>query len=90
MLVYAIEQGGYGAGVVILTYANRKGMEHYLHVRKSKTGGDRFCFSSRAKGPFLDRVPEGYEIHESPNGRVSVRLGKFVKHLGKESFYELD
>lgn len=73
MPVYAIGQGGYGAGVVMLTYTNRKGVEHCLHVRKSKTGGDRFYFSSRAEGPFLDRVPEGCEIHESPNGRVSLR-----------------
>jgi len=58
---------------VILTYTNRKGVQHYLRAVKAKAGGDRFYFSSKAEGPFLDRIPEGYEIHESPNGRVSVR-----------------
>jgi len=62
-----------GVEVVILTYTNRKGVEHYLHVRKTKAGKERFYFSSKPKGPFCDRVPDGYEIHESPNGRVSLR-----------------
>lgn len=54
------------------TYTNRKGTTYYLCKGKTKRGNARYYFSRQPKDEPVERVPEGYEIRENINGRVSI------------------
>jgi len=56
-----------------MKYVNRKGQMYYLHRGVTGTGRPRYYFSRKAEGDLVERVPEGYEIYERPNGQVYLR-----------------
>ena len=53
-------------------YMNQKGDEYFLHTIKTKTGIVRYTMKKTADGA-LAELPEGYEVAENVNGKVSVR-----------------
>jgi len=54
------------------SYRNRKGVTYFLHARKTKTGKVRYVFArSVGEGP-VEEIPQGYRVHESVNGQVSL------------------
>lgn len=57
------------------SYTNRKGATYYLRATVTKKGTVRYAMSRSEEGA-IDELPEGYEVTESPNGMVSVRLAK--------------
>jgi hypothetical protein len=54
-------------------YKNRKGLTYFLHKGKTKTGRDRYYFSTKNTGELCSEVPEGYEIYEHPDSKVFLR-----------------
>jgi len=58
---------------MVLTYTNRKGDTYYLHQGLTKKGNPKYFFSRKKDGKLLEKVPEGYEIYENPNGLVFLR-----------------
>ncbi|MFO7945055.1 MAG: hypothetical protein R6U51_12225 [Anaerolineales bacterium] len=56
-----------------VTYTNRRGSTYKLFRTKTKTGKDRYYFAkSSSKGELCEKIPEGFEIRESPNSVVSL------------------
>jgi len=54
-------------------YTNRRGRTYILHAGVTRTGKPRYYFSGKSEGDLVDEMPDGYEVHENPNGLVSVR-----------------
>ncbi len=54
-------------------YTNRKRITYYLHEDNTKTGKDRYYFSTKDEGNLVDALPEGYEIYEHPYSQVFLR-----------------
>jgi len=61
---------------MVLTYTNRKDDKYYLHEGRTKTGTPKYFFSTRKDGKLLERIPDGYEIYENPNGLVFLRKAR--------------
>ncbi|HTP27988.1 MAG TPA: hypothetical protein VMK12_20330 [Anaeromyxobacteraceae bacterium] len=59
---------------IAFEYVNRKGTRYFLCETKTKTGKTRYVFSREPTGTPLAAVPSGYEIAESVNGMVSLRM----------------
>lgn len=60
-----------------MEYVNRKGDTYYLQQGKTKTGKPKYYFGRRLTAAPLDAMPEGYEVHESPeNGQVHARKAR--------------
>jgi hypothetical protein len=57
-----------------LAYTNRKGVTYYLHEGRTKSGKPRYFFARSVGDGSLVELPSGYEVVESINGVVSVRL----------------
>ena len=56
------------------TYVNCRGDVYYLRSGKSGRGGGTLIICSKKCTPdALEAIPEGMEIAESPNGKVSCR-----------------
>ena len=53
---------------MVIEYTNRVGKTYYLLQGKTKTGKPRYFFSLQqsGKGKAIDKIPEGFEIHEHP------------------------
>jgi hypothetical protein len=53
-------------------FTNSKGNTYVLHANKRKTSTGKeqtlYFFSREEKAGALDKVPEGYEVHETANG----------------------
>ena len=62
-----------------ITYTNRKDRTYTLCRKLTKNGKFRYNFYSKPIGEPIDHIPEGYEIVESVNGRVS--LSKILPRL---------
>ncbi len=59
---------------MVMEYVNRKGDTYYLQQGKTKTGKPKYYFGRRLSAAPLDAMPEGYEVHESPeNAQVHAR-----------------
>jgi len=56
-----------------VTHTSRTGKTYYLHTGPKRGGGTQYFFSTKADGPLAERVPEGFEIHETVNGQVYLR-----------------
>ena len=56
-----------------ITYTNRKGVTYHLHQGTTKKGNPRYYFSKKEPATALKTIPDGYEIHEIPNGQVFLR-----------------
>jgi hypothetical protein len=66
-------------------YVNRRGEKYFLLQGTTKTGKPKFYVSRKAEGVPVDKVPDGYEIHENPErGIVSVRKLRPTKILSLE------
>ncbi|HOJ10444.1 MAG TPA: hypothetical protein PK733_07620 [Clostridiales bacterium] len=53
-------------------YTNYKGDRYYLHEGISKKGNPIYWFSksTMGKGKLAEKIPNGFEIYEEPNGMV--------------------
>jgi hypothetical protein len=58
------------------TYTTRRGKTYYLHTGPKRGGGIQHYVSADPAGSVAEAVPEGFEIHETPNGQVYVRKKK--------------
>lgn len=56
-----------------ITHTSRTSKTYYLHTGPKRGGGTQHFLSTKAAGPLADRVPEGFEIHETVNGQVFLR-----------------
>lgn len=56
-----------------MRYTNRKGQVYYLHQGTTKSGTPKYFFSQKSDGRPIPDIPDGYEVYENPNGRVSLR-----------------
>lgn len=59
-----------------ITHTSRTGKTYYLHRGPKRGGGTQHFLSTKADGPLAERVPEGFEIHETVNGQVYLRRQK--------------
>ena len=55
-----------------VVYTNHKGQKYFLCKGLSNRGTVRYYFSPNPQAGILESLPEGYEIQESVNGRVSL------------------
>jgi hypothetical protein len=58
------------------THTTRRGRTYYLHTGPKRGGGVQHFVSTDPDGPTADSVPDGFEIHETPNGQVYLRKMK--------------
>lgn len=57
-----------------LEHVNRRGDRYYVLQGRTKTGKPKYYCSRKPEGERVDRLPEGYEVRESPDtGIVTVR-----------------
>lgn len=56
-----------------ITHINRRGKIYYLHIGKTKTGKNKYFFSTKSIGTLAETIPNGYEIYENPNAQVFLR-----------------
>jgi hypothetical protein len=57
----------------MVEYVNRKGDAYFLHEGVTKTEKPKYFFSKKRQGRLASGIPDGFEIHESPNALVSLR-----------------
>ena len=69
---------------MILTCTNRRGVLHYLHAGKTKTGQDRYYFSANSEGTLLDQIPEGHGLVGEVARVVSVMPLWKLQRVGNE------
>ena len=58
------------------TYTTRRNKTYYLHTGPKRGGGIQHYVSTDPDGPVAEAVPDGFEIHETPNGQVYLRKSK--------------
>ena len=58
------------------TYTTKRGKIYYLHTGPKRGGGTQHYVSTDPMGPVAGSLPEGFEIHETPNGQVYLRKKK--------------
>ena len=56
-----------------IIHRSRTGKTYYLHTGPKRGGGVQHFFSTKPEGSLAERVPEGFEIHETVNGQVYLR-----------------
>lgn len=56
-----------------VSYVNRRGQTYYLQQRATKTGKMAYYFTMKSQGDLVEEIPDGFEVYESPNGRVFLR-----------------
>ena len=56
-----------------IQYTNRRSQTYYLHQSTTKNGKPRYNFSLKSEGTLVDKIPDGFEIYENPNGRIFLR-----------------
>lgn len=56
-----------------ITHVNRRGRTYYLHCGRTKTGKDKYFVSTKQDGELAERIPDGSEIYENPDGQVFLR-----------------
>jgi len=61
---------------MVLTHTNRRGDTYYLHQGLTKKGNPKYFFSRQKDGKLPERIPEGYETYENPNGLVFLRRAR--------------
>lgn len=54
-------------------HTNWRGDTYYLHEGVTNKGNPRYFFSRNPKGKLSERIPDGYEVYEMPNGRPYAR-----------------
>jgi len=68
-----------------IEHVNRRGDKYYLFQGATKTGKPKYYVSRKPDGVHVDRMPDGYEFHESPkDGVLSVREVRPTKVLPQE------
>lgn len=59
----------------MFTYANKRGVEYYVHETRTKGGARRYVVKRAVDGALAD-LPTGMEIVENVNGQVSLRAAR--------------
>jgi hypothetical protein len=67
-----------------VTHTNRKGATYTLCRGLTKTGKPRYYFARQPKGEPVEKIPEGFRISESVNGRVSLVKDRPMQILPEE------
>ena len=57
----------------MFSYANRKNVTYYLHLRRTSTGNAGYVMTRSSEGA-LENIPPGMEIVENVNAQVSARM----------------
>ncbi len=57
-----------------ITHVNRKWKTYYLHIGKTKSGKDKYYFSTKSDETLAETIPDGYEVYENPNAQVFLRI----------------
>lgn len=57
----------------LVTHTNRLGDLFFLHSRETDPGSTSYFFSRNKDGQLVSEIPDGYEIHERPDGQVQLR-----------------
>ena len=65
-----------------IQYINRRGDTYFLHRGQTKTGKQKWFFSTKQAGELASSIPEGFEIYENYNAQVFLR--KIVPRLVTE------
>ena len=58
------------------TYTTRRGKTYYLHTGPKRGGGVQHFVSTDPDGQIAEAVPDGFDIHETPNSQVFLRKAK--------------
>lgn len=58
------------------THTTWRGKTYFLHTGPKRCGGVQHFVSTDPDGPTAEAVPDGFEIHETPNGQVYLRKAK--------------
>ncbi len=58
------------------TYTTHRGKTYYLHTGPKRGGAIQHYVSTDPKGSVAESMPEGFDIHETPNGQVYLRKKK--------------
>jgi hypothetical protein len=57
-----------------VSFKNFRGEIYYLHSKLTKKGNTSCHFSKKAEGAAeMEKVPDGFEIYEDPNGKVYLK-----------------
>jgi hypothetical protein len=56
-----------------VVHRSRTGKTYYLQTGPKRGGGIQHYFTTKPEGPLAERVPAGFEIHETVNGQVHLR-----------------
>jgi hypothetical protein len=64
------------SNVMAFTYTTRQGTTYYLHTGPKRGGGTQHYVSTNPEGPVAEAIPHGFEIYETPNGRVYLRKAR--------------
>lgn len=57
-----------------IEYTNRRGEKYYLFQGTTKTGKPKYYVSRKPDGTPVEKMPDGFELHEEPQrGVVSIR-----------------
>jgi hypothetical protein len=59
----------------MFSYTNRKGDAYYIHKTTNAKGRQRFTMRRSREGA-MEQLPEGMEVAENVNGRVSIRKAR--------------
>ena len=69
-------------------HTNRRGKKHYLHTGPRRSGGVQHFFSTKPDGSLADKIPDGFEIHETVNAAVYLRRAR-PKLIAEDELEEL-
>lgn len=67
-----------------ITYTNRKGVTYFLCQGVTKTGRPRYYFAGSPRETPVEKIPEGFRIAESANGRVMLERDRPSPFLPEE------
>ena len=56
-----------------VTHTSRTKKIYYLHTGPKRGGGIQYFVSTKPIGSLAERLPDGFEIHETVNGQVHLR-----------------
>ena len=56
-----------------IQHVSRRGDTYSLYEGRTKTGKPKYYFAKKSDGALATAIPEGFEVYESPDARVSLR-----------------
>ncbi len=59
--------------MMAVTHVNFKGDTYFLHQTSTEDGAMQYYFSKDKSGVIVEKIPDGYEFYEDPNGVVLIK-----------------